>query len=104
MPIFHLLPLVCGILCHPVAGLTLRASILIALRREFLNLPRGSFIALRLVVVFRRMKERRLKLESAIRAADAATKLHLEKAALRDIEAYRHLQRLHLSHAHEIRK
>jgi hypothetical protein len=26
----------------------------------------------------------------------------LEKAALRDIEAYRHLQRLHLSRAHEI--
>jgi hypothetical protein len=48
--------------------------------------------------------ERRLKLESAIRAADAASKLHLEKAALRDIEAYRHFQRLHLSHAHEIRK
>jgi len=47
MPIFHLLPLVCGILCHPVAGLTLRASILIALRREFLNLLHGSFIALR---------------------------------------------------------
>ena len=50
------------------------------------------------------LNERRLKLESAIRAADAASKLHLEKAALRDIEAYRHLQRLHLSHAHEIRK
>src|SRR6266478_5653054 len=57
-PIFHLLPLVCGISCHPVAGLTLRASILIALRREFLNLPYGSFIALRLVVVFRMRKER----------------------------------------------
>ena len=50
------------------------------------------------------LNERRLKLESAIRAADAASKLHLEKAALRDIEAYRHLQRLHLSQAHEIRK
>ncbi|HEY6364172.1 MAG TPA: hypothetical protein VI585_05205, partial [Candidatus Binatia bacterium] len=49
------------------------------------------------------LNERRLKLESAIRAADAASKLHLEKAALRDIEAYRHLQRLHLSHAHERR-
>jgi hypothetical protein len=49
------------------------------------------------------LNERRLKLESAIRAADATSKLHLEKAALRDIEAYRHLQRLHLSHAHEIR-
>jgi hypothetical protein len=42
------------------------------------------------------LNERRLKLESAIRAADAASKLHLEKAALRDIEAYRHLERLHL--------
>jgi phosphatidylserine/phosphatidylglycerophosphate/cardiolipin synthase-like enzyme len=50
------------------------------------------------------LNERRLKLESAIRAVDAASKLHLEKAALRDIEAYRHLQRLHLSHAHDIRK
>jgi len=50
------------------------------------------------------LSERRLKLESAIRAVDAASKLHMEKAALRDIEAYRHLQRLHLSHAHEIRK
>ena len=44
------------------------------------------------------LNERRLKLESAIRAADAASKLHLEKAALRDIEAHRHLQRLHLKH------
>ena len=50
------------------------------------------------------LNERRLKLESAIRAADAASKLHLEKAALRDIEAYRHFQRLHLSHAHAFRK
>ena len=50
------------------------------------------------------LNERRLKLESAIRAADAANKLHLEKAALRDIEAYRHFQRLHLGHSHEIRK
>lgn len=44
--------------CHPVAELTLRASILIALRRKFLNLPYGSLIALRLVVVFRTRKER----------------------------------------------
>jgi hypothetical protein len=34
------------------------------------------------------LNERRLKLESAIRAADAARKIYLEKAALRDIEAY----------------
>jgi hypothetical protein len=50
------------------------------------------------------LNEKRLKLESAIRAVDAASKLRLEQAALRDIEAYRHLQRLHLSHTHEIRK
>ena len=50
------------------------------------------------------LNEKRLKLESAIRAVDAASKLRLEQAALRDIEAYRHRQRLHLSHADEIRK
>ena len=50
------------------------------------------------------LSERRLKLESAIRAVDAANKIHMEKAALRDIEAYRHHQRLHLSHALAIRK
>jgi hypothetical protein len=57
----------------------------------------------RLLRETRELNERRLKLESAIRAADATSKLQLEKAALRDIEAYRHLQRLHLSQAHEIR-
>jgi hypothetical protein len=50
------------------------------------------------------LNDKRLRLESAIRAVDAASNLRLEQAALRDIEAYRHLQRLHLSHAHDIRK
>jgi AmiR/NasT family two-component response regulator len=49
------------------------------------------------------LDKKRLDLESAIKAVDAASKLRMENAALRDIEAYRHLHRLHLSHAHEIR-
>jgi hypothetical protein len=39
--------------------------------------------------------ERRMKLENDIRAVDAVSKLRMEKAALRDIDAYKSLLDLH---------
>jgi hypothetical protein len=39
-----------------------------------------------------------------MRALDTESILHLEKAALRDINAYKHLNRLSLSHANQLRK
>ena len=50
------------------------------------------------------LNERRLKLESDIRALDTASNLHIEKAALRDIDAYRHLDRSRRSNADQIRR
>jgi hypothetical protein len=48
----------------------------------------------RLLRETRELNERRIKIESSIKAVDAASKLRIENGALRDIEAYKHLLRL----------
>jgi hypothetical protein len=58
----------------------------------------------RLLKEIHALNERRLKLESDIRALDVARNLHMEKGALRDIDAYKHLDRLRRSNADQIRK
>jgi hypothetical protein len=58
----------------------------------------------RLLREIQALNERKLKLESDMRALETASILHLEKAALRDIDAYKHLKRLSHSHAEQIRK
>ena len=58
----------------------------------------------RLLKEIHALNERRLKLESDIRALDTARNLHMEKGALRDIDAYKHLDSLRRSNADQIRK
>jgi hypothetical protein len=58
----------------------------------------------RLLREIQALNERKQKLESDMRALDTVSIRHLEKAALRDINAYKHLNRLSLSHADQLRK
>lgn len=48
----------------------------------------------RLLREIQELYDKRGKLEEDIRAVDAVSKLRIEKAALRDIDAYKILQRL----------
>jgi hypothetical protein len=50
------------------------------------------------------LNERKLKLELDMKALDSAIDLHMEKGALRDIAAYKHLNHLFQNHADQIRK